>query len=85
LGLNAYLQRLKTAPGATIEPKIEFLDYTGVKLSQAGLRDLEAATKRSLEVLRQTANKLANQIDRYETRIDDLRRTVQQPLTKEEN
>lgn len=47
LGLEQYLQRLKTAPGTTIAQKIEFLSGMGVKLSSQGMRDLNAAASGS--------------------------------------
>src|SRR6185503_1822804 len=39
LGLQQYLQRLKSAPGVTIEDKGRFLSDMGVTLSEQGLRD----------------------------------------------
>lgn len=43
LGLEQYLRRLRSAPGATIEEKVRFLSDMGVTLSSQGLRDLKRA------------------------------------------
>lgn len=41
LGLRDYLRRLESAPGLTIEQKVENLSRAGVTLSPAGLAELE--------------------------------------------
>ena len=43
LGLEQYLRRLRSAPGATLEDKVRFLSDMGVTLSDQGLRDLKRA------------------------------------------
>ena len=43
LGLKDYLQRLKFAPGTSIEQKVEFLQSVGVSLSAQGVRELDAS------------------------------------------
>ncbi len=47
LGLRDYLQRLNTAPGASIDQKVDWLSNSGVTLSPAGLRELESTAKKS--------------------------------------
>ncbi len=43
LSLDRYLDRLKTAPGLTIEDKVRSLSSVGVSLSAQGLRELREA------------------------------------------
>lgn len=43
LGLRHYLERLRTAPGSTVEDRVRFLSETGVTLSDQGMRDLNRA------------------------------------------
>lgn len=45
LNLRQYLQRLKTAPGATISQKVEYLSNLGVTLSPQGLHELQTAAR----------------------------------------
>lgn len=47
LGLKEYLLRLRTAPGTTVEQKIDFLQGMGVSLSANGLIELDAASRRT--------------------------------------
>lgn len=43
LGLGHYLERLKLAPGVTVEDRVRFLSEMGVTLSEEGVRDLNRA------------------------------------------
>lgn len=47
LNLPQYLQRLKSAPGATVAERVEFLSSMGVTLSDRGMRDLGRAASSS--------------------------------------
>ncbi|MGC8761975.1 MAG: hypothetical protein ACP5VC_18630 [Bryobacteraceae bacterium] len=45
LNLRQYLERLKTAPGATLSQKVEYLSSLGISLSPRGLRELQTAAR----------------------------------------
>ncbi len=42
LGLKDYIGRMPTAPGTTIEQKVEILSHMGVRLNNEGYRELES-------------------------------------------